>query len=62
LTGYGMAEDVEKCLQAGFDEHLTKPIDVERLEKTLSRISPKPAIPSNERAQPEMAAEENVTN
>jgi PAS domain S-box-containing protein len=61
LTGYGMAEDVEKCLQAGFDEHLTKPIDVERLEKTLSRISPKPAIPSNERPQPEMA-QENVTN
>ncbi|HEY5812488.1 MAG TPA: ATP-binding protein, partial [Terrimicrobiaceae bacterium] len=27
LTGYGMAEDVERCLQAGFDQHLTKPID-----------------------------------
>jgi CheY-like chemotaxis protein len=62
LTGYGMAEDVEKCLQAGFDEHLTKPIDVERLEKTLSRISPKRPIPSSERAQPEIAAQENVVN
>jgi PAS domain S-box-containing protein len=41
LTGYGMAEDVERCRQAGFDEHLTKPIDIERLQQTLSRISSK---------------------
>jgi PAS domain S-box-containing protein len=41
LTGYGMAEDVEECLQAGFDEHLTKPVDIERLQKTLSKISEK---------------------
>ncbi|HEY5780163.1 MAG TPA: CHASE3 domain-containing protein [Terrimicrobiaceae bacterium] len=41
LTGYGMAEDVDRCLQAGFDEHLTKPIDIERLQITLSKISGK---------------------
>jgi PAS domain S-box-containing protein len=62
LTGYGMAEDVEECLQAGFDEHLTKPIDVERLEKTLSRVSPKRAISSNKLAQPEMAEERNTAH
>ena len=44
LTGYGMAEDVEECLQAGFDEHLTKPIDFERLEKTLWRMAEKETV------------------
>lgn len=39
LTGYGMAEDIEKCLQAGFDEHLTKPIDFERLQKVLRKVA-----------------------
>jgi CheY-like chemotaxis protein len=43
LTGYGMAEDIERCLRAGFDEHLTKPIDIDRLEKTVSRILAKRA-------------------
>ena len=38
LTGYGMAEDIERCLQAGFEEHLTKPIDIDRLQKALSKI------------------------
>jgi CheY-like chemotaxis protein len=40
LTGYGMAEDIERCLQAGFEEHLTKPINIDRLQKALSRILP----------------------
>jgi PAS domain S-box-containing protein len=43
LTGYGMAEDIERCLQAGFEEHLTKPIDIDRLQKALSRILAKRA-------------------
>ena len=40
LIGYGMAEDIERCLQAGFEEHLTKPIDIDRPQKALSRILP----------------------
>ena len=43
LTGYGMAEDIERCLQAGFEEHLTKPIDIDRLQKALSKILAKRA-------------------
>lgn len=39
LTGYGMAEDVEKCLRAGFNEHLTKPIDFERLQKSINNAT-----------------------
>ncbi len=39
LTGYGMAEDVESCLAAGFDGHLTKPVDFDKLRKTLERMA-----------------------
>jgi two-component system CheB/CheR fusion protein len=37
LSGYGQEDDVAAALAAGFDEHLTKPTDVERLEKLLER-------------------------
>lgn len=37
LTGYGMDADVQRCLAAGFDEHLTKPLDIDRLTAILSR-------------------------
>jgi two-component system CheB/CheR fusion protein len=37
LSGYGQEEDVAAALAAGFDEHLTKPTDVERLERLLER-------------------------
>jgi signal transduction histidine kinase/CheY-like chemotaxis protein len=35
LTGYGSAEDRRRALAAGFDEHLTKPVDMDRLEQML---------------------------
>jgi CheY-like chemotaxis protein len=31
LTGYGQEQDKDRALQAGFDGHLVKPFDVERL-------------------------------
>jgi CheY-like chemotaxis protein len=31
LTGYGTAADRARCLEAGFAEHLTKPVNTERL-------------------------------
>ena len=43
LTGYGTTEDVRECLQAGFDEHLIKPVDIERLRQTLEKLSRKRA-------------------
>ncbi len=37
LTGYGRPEDVARALSAGFDAHLTKPVDLETLERLMSR-------------------------
>jgi two-component system CheB/CheR fusion protein len=37
LTGYGMHSDVEAASDAGFDEHLTKPVESDRLESILAR-------------------------
>lgn len=35
LTGYGQEEDKRRALSAGFDQHLVKPVDVERLQNLL---------------------------
>jgi len=35
LSGYGQDSDVQAALAAGFDEHLTKPPDPDRLERLL---------------------------
>jgi PAS domain S-box-containing protein len=39
LTGFGMEEDVEKSLKAGFVAHLTKPVNFQRLETILHQIA-----------------------
>jgi PAS domain S-box-containing protein len=39
LTGYGLAEDRERALQAGFDLHLVKPIDFDQLFDVLATAS-----------------------
>ena len=38
LTGWGSEEDRRKSREAGFDEHLTKPVDLEALEPLLQRL------------------------
>ena len=35
VTGWGQAEDKQRSRDAGFDHHLTKPIDVAEVEKIL---------------------------
>jgi CheY-like chemotaxis protein len=40
MTGFGSEGAKEKTRQAGFELHLTKPIDPEALEETLARLSP----------------------
>jgi signal transduction histidine kinase/CheY-like chemotaxis protein len=38
LTGYGQPEDRERSLDAGFDEHFVKPMDLEALDDLLARL------------------------
>lgn len=35
LSGYGMEEDIRKSHEAGFRQHLTKPVDVRALEEAI---------------------------
>ncbi|MBX3225857.1 MAG: PAS domain-containing protein [Labilithrix sp.] len=37
LTGYGRAVDRERALESGFDEHIVKPVDPEKLVRLLGR-------------------------
>jgi signal transduction histidine kinase len=41
LTGYGLAEDQRRVLDAGFDLHLVKPVDVEHLLKAIGNCTAK---------------------
>jgi signal transduction histidine kinase len=36
LTGYGQPEDVQRAREAGFDDHMVKPVDFDRLLEALS--------------------------
>ena len=36
LTGYGQAEDQQRAQQAGFDHHMVKPADLDRLLTLLA--------------------------
>jgi CheY-like chemotaxis protein len=37
LSGYGQDSDIQASHAAGFDEHLTKPPDPDRLDELLGR-------------------------
>jgi len=43
LSGYGMDSDVRRSKEAGFFEHLTKPIDMDTLEAAIARAAAQPA-------------------
>jgi signal transduction histidine kinase/CheY-like chemotaxis protein len=43
LTGYGQPQDRSRALDAGFDVHLTKPVDIDALERLLAGRSHTPA-------------------
>jgi PAS domain S-box-containing protein len=43
LTGYGLAADHRRALEAGFDVHLTKPTSIARIEEALATQAPRAA-------------------
>jgi PAS domain S-box-containing protein len=43
LSGYGMAEDLQKSREAGFLEHLTKPVSLEALLAAVHRVARAPS-------------------
>jgi PAS domain S-box-containing protein len=48
MTGYGQREDQRRSIEAGFDVHLTKPVDLKTLRQVLSpSIHRKPGKPAN---------------
>jgi CheY-like chemotaxis protein len=47
LSGFGMENDVNRARAAGFSEHLTKPINFDRLEESIQNLfEPEPAVES----------------
>jgi CheY-like chemotaxis protein len=40
LTGYGHAEDIRRATAVGFDAHIIKPVDFERLSRVLVNFDP----------------------
>jgi CheY-like chemotaxis protein len=45
LTGWGQDDDRRRTAEAGFDEHLTKPVDAERLAALLVNDSEAVSLP-----------------
>ncbi len=40
LSGFGMESDIERSMEAGFEEHLIKPVNLERLGEILRDLFP----------------------
>ena len=42
LTGYGLAEDLRRVMEAGFDRHLVKPVDIDQLMEVIDNCAQVP--------------------
>ena len=40
LSGFGMEDDITRATEAGFDRHLTKPVDLRTLERAIQSLAP----------------------
>lgn len=41
ITGFGRPEDIESTRRAGFDDHWTKPLDIDRVERFMANPPPR---------------------
>lgn len=48
VSGFGQPEDKRKALEAGFNEHITKPADVNDIEALLTRYPPRNSPPASQ--------------
>jgi len=55
LTGYGLAEDQRRVLEAGFDTHLVKPVELNTLLDQLASVTARPTGQGLPQAQPAAA-------
>jgi two-component system, sensor histidine kinase and response regulator len=55
MTAGALQEDRDRCLAAGMDDYLTKPVDMARLEEALLRWIPRPFPPGGDRQNDEQA-------
>jgi len=39
VTGWGQQEDKRRAIEAGFDHHLTKPVDLATLQELLAQLA-----------------------
>jgi two-component system CheB/CheR fusion protein len=53
MTGWGQDADKQAARAAGFDDHLTKPVDPEDVEAVLSRLLKEPGLPTGSGGQSE---------
>ena len=45
MTGYGLPEDRQRALDAGFDDHLVKPVDHKLLDAVLAAAPSRATAP-----------------
>jgi CheY-like chemotaxis protein len=43
LSGFGRDSDLQRSREAGFAEHLTKPVNLQRLHEAIQRLATEPA-------------------
>jgi two-component system, chemotaxis family, CheB/CheR fusion protein len=55
ISGYGMASDVQQSREAGFTEHLTKPVSMDSLLAAVNRVASTPPTPPTPPAPPARA-------
>jgi CheY-like chemotaxis protein len=61
LSGFGMPSDTDHSREAGFAEHLVKPVNLDSLQFAIQGSRPKPKVPKAGKLSPKPAISENRT-